>query len=128
MNLTLLVASSSAALALLASPVARATEQDRGAAGSAPVVKAAPQVVELAVTEQGTQPSTAVLKVGQPVKLVVTRKTASTCVTQVVNKELGIDRPLPLGQAVTIEVTPAKAGSYRLVCGMGMEFATLKVQ
>ena len=124
MDQTTPVAAVFAALALLASPVARASEPNQ----AAPVVKGAPQVVELAITEQGTQPSTATLKVGQPVKLIVTRKTASTCVTQVVNKELGIDRPLPLGQAVAIEVTPAKAGSYRLVCGMGMEFATLKVQ
>lgn len=128
MKLTFLLALSVAGFVLVAPPVARAAERRNAAVGQAPAVKGELQIVEFAITEQGAQPAAVTLKLGQPVRLIVRRKTASTCVKQVANKDLGIDRPLPLNEPVMVDVTPAKAGTYKLLCGMGMEFATLKVQ
>jgi len=118
MALTKLLAPCLAAFALLASPPARA---------AGPASEKA-QVVELAITSEGTFPDTVTAKAGQPLKLVITRKTDSTCVNQVVMKDFGVDKPLPLNKPVTVELRPAKAGTYHLVCGMGMNFASLKVQ
>jgi len=130
MHLTRFLAVSSASVALLlASPaVACAGEDDHAGHAQSTAKGGSAQLVELAVTDRGAQPSIVTVKAGQRMKLVVTRKTDSTCVVQIVNKDLGIDRSLPLNEPVTIEVTPAKPGTYRLVCGMGMDVATLKVQ
>lgn len=112
MNLSKLFATSAAALTLLVSPVARAAGNQ----------------VELTIADDGVSPSTVQAKAGQPLKLVITRKTDSTCINQVVSKDFGIDKPLPLNKPVAVEFTPSKAGTYRLVCGMGMTIANVKVQ
>jgi len=119
MDLPKLLAVCTAALAFLAPPLARA-----GEAAS----KISAQTVEMAITSEGTVPSTVTVKAGQPLKLVITRKTDSTCVNQVVMKDFSVDKPLPLNRAVTVEITPSKTGTYSLVCGMGMKFASLKVE
>jgi plastocyanin domain-containing protein len=113
-----LLAFSSASLALVASPCL-GTESAAS--------KASQQTVELAITAEGTVPRTVVARSGQPVKLIITRKTDSTCVQQVVMKDFGVDKPLPLNTPVAVEFTPAKKGTYRLQCGMGMNFASVKV-
>ena len=107
-----------AAVAALATSAARADNR----------IDTSPQTVEFAVTDQGAGLSLARVKVGQRVRLVVTRKTESTCIRQLVNRELGIDSPLPLNRPVTIEVTPRRPGAYHIVCGMGMDVVTLKAQ
>jgi plastocyanin domain-containing protein len=114
-----LLALSSASLALVAATPCL------GAESTASKVA---QTVELAITSEGTVPATVVAKSGQPMKLIITRKTDSTCVQQVVMKDFGVDKPLPLNTPVAVEVTPAKKGTYRLQCGMGMTFASLKVE
>lgn len=101
------------ASALLAAPFARGAE---------------PKVANVTITEDGVQPATVMAKAGQPVKLVVLRKTDSTCMKDIVGKDFGVQKALPLNQPVTVEVKPAKAGTYKFVCGMGMELLTLKVQ
>jgi plastocyanin domain-containing protein len=89
---------------------------------------AEPQSLQVAITDNGVEPSTLTAKAGQPVKLVITRKTDATCITKVVSKDLGVDKDLPKDKPVTIEVTPSKPGTYRLACGMGMTFASVKAQ
>ena len=115
-----LLALSSASLALVAATPCLGAESTAS--------KVAQQTVELAITSEGTVPATVVAKSGQPMKLIITRKTDSTCVQQVVMKDFGVDKPLPLNTPVAVEVTPAKKGTYRLQCGMGMTFASLKVE
>lgn len=88
----------------------------------------AAQVVAIEVTGEGFVPARAAVKAGQPVKLVVTRKTDRTCATEIVLKEYGISRPLPLNQAVEITFTPAKAGPIRYACGMDMVAGTLAAE
>jgi plastocyanin domain-containing protein len=76
--------------------------------------------VEMAVTENGFEPSSVPLTRGQPVTLVVTRRTDATCATAIVLADYGIKRDLPLNQAVEITFTPDKAGEVRYACGMDM--------
>jgi len=93
------------------------------------IKKAAVRVVEIAVTEQGFEPTTVKLKKGEPVKLVLTRKTDQTCAKAVIFPDLKIQKDLPLGQPVEVTFTPKKAGALSYGCTMGqMVAATLQVE
>jgi plastocyanin domain-containing protein len=106
------------ALPALAAETPRSTRQAKGAA----------QVVEIAVTGQGFVPAAATVAAGRPVKLVVTRKVERTCATEIVIKDYGVNKPLPLGEAVEVSFTPKKAGPVRYSCGMDMIAGVLTVQ
>ena len=80
-------------------------------------------VVELAVTEKGFEPGAVKLKKGEPVKLVVTRKTDVTCATELVMDEYKIDAKLPLNTPVEIAFTPGQGGTLRYGCAMGKMIA-----
>ncbi len=86
------------------------------------------RTVELSVTHKGFEPSNVTVKKGEPVHLVVTRKTDNTCATSIDIKDVGIHKDLPLNQAVAIDFTPEKAGEIRYACGMGMMGGVLLVQ
>jgi len=99
------------------------TACDRGAtAGNARLEasRALSSRIEMAVTSDGFVPSQARVRVGQPVTLVVTRKEPRTCVTDIVIKDYGISKPLPLGEAVTVTFTPTAPGPIRYACAMNM--------
>ena len=87
-----------------------------------------PRTVELSVTDKGFEPSNITVKKGEPLHLVVTRKTDQTCATSIDIKDAGIRKDLPLNKAVAIDFTPEKAGEIRYVCGMGMIGGVLLVQ
>jgi plastocyanin domain-containing protein len=72
----------------------------------------------MAVTEAGFVPDNVKLKKGQPVKLVITRKTDKTCAKEIVIDEHAINTPLPLNQPVTIAFTPNKTGQLKYGCAM----------
>ena len=55
---------------------------------------------------------------GQPITLVVTRKTDETCATELTLPEYKIDKKLPLDQPVEISFTPEKAGELVYGCAM----------
>lgn len=76
--------------------------------------------IAIAVTEKGFEPAEVTVRKGEPVTLVVTRKTDRTCATEFVMKDAKIDQPLPLGQAVTISFTPGEEGEMRFACSMDM--------
>ncbi len=80
----------------------------------------APQVIEISVTKEGFLPKEVKVKVGQPVKLLVTRKIDKTCAKQIVIKDYNINEPLPLDKTVTVAFTPSKAGPTRFACSMDM--------
>ncbi len=86
------------------------------------------QVVELAVTSEGFVPSQMKVKAGKPVRLVVTRKTDRTCATEIVVKDYGVKKDLPLNQPVTVTFTPKKAGQIRYACAMDMIAGALTVE
>lgn len=113
------------ALALLGSPLAAAAQdhhghshqKPRGAIAEGKLEKGV-RTFEIAVTEDGFEPSRVKVKKGEKVKFVVTRTTDRTCAKEIVMKQVGIEKPLPLGQPVTVEFTPAKSGEVRYACGM----------
>ena len=82
--------------------------------------KAKARAVEIAVTENGFEPTPIKVKKGEPLKLVVTRKTDKTCATEIVIKEAGVKVALPLNKPVEVPFTPAKAGEIKYGCGMDM--------
>lgn len=85
---------------------------------SAPVTKNGVQLVDLTVTSKGFEPANVKVKAGQPVRLLVTRKTDKTCATELVMEDLGINQPLPLDTPVTVEFTPSESGTLRYACAM----------
>ena len=91
-------------------------------------VKNGVRTVEMAVTENGFEPSKVKANKGEKVRLVVTRKTDSTCAKEIVIKDQGINQPLPLNKAVTVSFTPKKAGDYRFSCAMGHISGVVKAQ
>ena len=78
------------------------------------------RTVEMQVTEDGYVPAKIKAAKGEKLRLVVTRTTDRTCAKEIVIQEAGIDAPLPLDQAVTVEVTPKKSGELKYACGMNM--------
>jgi plastocyanin domain-containing protein len=86
------------------------------------------QAIEIQVTGEGFVPANIKVKKGQPVRLVVTRKTDRTCATEIVIRDQGINRKLPLNQPVTVEFTPVKSGQLRYACGMDMISGVIVVE
>jgi plastocyanin domain-containing protein len=110
-------------LSLLTLALLGAAAADPAAAATKPTT-----TVEIAVTRDGFVPAEVKVPPGRPVKLVVTRKVERTCATEIVMKDLGVDRPLPLNAPVTIALKPLKPGTYRYACGMDMIAGALKVE
>lgn len=73
---------------------------------------------ELEVTEDGFVPARLKASKGETVRLVVTRKTDGTCAKELVIKDRGIQTPLPLERAVTVELKAGKTGEIHFACGM----------
>jgi plastocyanin len=76
------------------------------------------RVVEIAVTEDGFVPARIKANKGEKVRFVVTRKTNRTCGREIVMADHGVNQPLPLDKAVTVEFTPKKSGELRFACAM----------
>lgn len=134
MNLKTIAATASLA-ALVALPKLALAQHDHGGMGhqmagdhAASMTAKAGQAIEVAVTSDGFVPANIKVKQGQPVKLVVTRKTERTCATEIVIKDQGINQKLPLNQAVVVEFTPKKAGQLRYACGMDMISGVIMVE
>lgn len=86
-------------------------------------------VQELAITVQGGySPANIVVKQGVPVRLTFRRMETSSCSERVVFPDFNLSRKLPEHEAVTVEFTPDKDGTYSFTCGMGMYKGTLIVQ
>ena len=88
----------------------------------------AARTIEIVVTSDGFTPAEVKAKAGEPVRLVVTRKTDRTCAKEIVIRDLGVNQPLPLDKPVTVEITPQKAGKVRFACAMDMIAGTLVVE
>lgn len=74
--------------------------------------------VEMTVTEKGFEPQNLRVKKGEPVTLIITRKTDATCATEVTVEGTKIKTPLPLNEAVTVTFTPDKSGKLKYGCAM----------
>ncbi len=88
------------------------------AAAVAPAPVEGPRVITMDVTGDGFVPANVTVKAGEPVKLVVTRRTDETCATELLIEGTEINAPLPLGQAVEVAWTPEKAGKVKFGCAM----------
>lgn len=86
------------------------------------------QVVDLQVTENGFEPSSVDVKPGTPVILKVTRKTDSTCATQIKIDAKKIKKDLPLNKTVSIDVGTLEKGEIRFGCGMDMVTGKINVR
>ncbi len=102
---------------VLAVPAARAADK----------LPAKARTIELAVTDAGLAPAQVQVAKGEAVHLGITRKTDKTCMTEVVIADLTQKQPLPLNKTVYVDFTAAKSGSFRILCGMGMEYGKLMV-
>ena len=89
----------------------------------APSSAAAARRIELTVTENGFEPTPIKVKRGEPLELVVTRKTDKTCATEIVVPEANLKKALPLNEAVVLALTPARTGELKYGCGMNQMVA-----
>jgi plastocyanin domain-containing protein len=79
----------------------------------------AAQEVKMTVTENGFEPANVKVKKGEPVTLVITRKTDATCATEIVIDEHKVHTKLPLNETVKVTFTPNKSGKLKYGCAMG---------
>jgi plastocyanin domain-containing protein len=78
------------------------------------------QTVALTVKAEGFVPAKVKIRADRPVKLLVTRQVQRTCATEIVLKDYGIKKELPLNQPVEITFTPRGPGRIRFACAMDM--------
>ena len=103
-----------ALLAVLPVAAVLAAAPARGAEG------AKERVIKMEVTDDGFVPADVKVKAGEAIKLVITRKTARTCATEITIPDYGIKVDLPLDKAVEVAFTAKKAGKVKYGCAMGM--------
>ncbi|HEY8272237.1 MAG TPA: cupredoxin domain-containing protein [Pseudobdellovibrionaceae bacterium] len=82
--------------------------------------KSKSQVVELSVTEKGFEPNSIDVGPGKTVILKITRKTDSTCATEIQIPAKKIKKDLPLNKDVSIDLGKLEKGEIRFGCGMNM--------
>ena len=102
-----------AALALLTSPVASASEP-AAAAATAAFTEAK------VVVDGGYKPSTVEVVAGKPVRITFEKKDYSGCTREVVFPTLGLKRTLKTNEPVVIELPPQAKGGLEFHCGMKM--------
>ena len=78
------------------------------------------EIVEVSVTAEGFVPSAIDVKPGKSVILNVTRKTDSTCATQIQVPSKKIKKSLPLNQMVSVDLGKLEKGEIRFGCGMNL--------
>ena len=85
------------------------------------------QEVQIAV-KGGYDPGVVRLKRGMPARLVFDRQETSSCSEEIVIPEFGVKRFLPAFKKTPVEITPAKAGTFDITCGMSMLHGKLVVE
>jgi plastocyanin domain-containing protein len=78
------------------------------------------RVIPIEVTSAGFLPAQIKTKSMEQIKLVVTRTTERTCAKDIVLRDFGISKPLPLNQPVEVTLTPTRPGQFRYACAMNM--------
>ena len=76
--------------------------------------------VHVDVTERGFEPADVKVPAGKAVTLVMTRKTDQTCAKEVLFPSLNQRYPLPLNQAVRIDLPASQKGTLSYQCGEKM--------
>lgn len=83
--------------------------------------------VAVEVNAAGYKPDTVMATAGEPVTIVFTRITDEGCGQKIMIPSEGIEKDLPLNEAVEITFTPAKSGNLGFSCGMKMMKGTIVV-
>jgi hypothetical protein len=86
-----------------------------------------PRTIQLSVTEKGFEPARVKVVKGQPLKLVVTRRTDDTCAREIEIHDANVRADLPLNTPVTLAFTPTADGELKYACGMNMVTGVLEV-
>ncbi len=86
------------------------------------------KTIDLKVTENGFEPARVKVAKGEPIKLVVTRKTDATCAKEIVIPDQNIREELPLNKPVSLSFTPRQSGQIKYSCAMGMLSGVLVVE
>lgn len=81
---------------------------------------AGPKEIRIAVTDEGFVPAVVEIPKNEAVTLVVTRKTAQTCATEMIFASTGERHDLPLDQVVRIELPAGQPDTLRYACAMDM--------
>jgi plastocyanin domain-containing protein len=76
--------------------------------------------IAITADDKGFNPSSVTVQKGAPASLVFTRTSDDTCATKVVFPELKIEKDLPKGTPVTIDIPTDKQQRLTFQCGMGM--------
>jgi Cu+-exporting ATPase len=84
------------------------------------------QRVEVTV-RGGYHPDVIRVRQGVPVELVFDRQESGDCTSRVVFGDFALSAALPAYTQTTVQLTPAKAGSFGFACGMNMVHGTLLV-
>lgn len=91
-------------------------------------LSAVPNAQVISVSATGYSPARIVVPEGKFIRLAFQRLDAQNCGGRVVFPELGIDRELPPGKTVLIEIAPQAAKEFKFSCGMGMYRGALVVR
>ncbi|MFO0661054.1 MAG: cupredoxin domain-containing protein [Polyangiaceae bacterium] len=104
----------------------KAGGKDSKEATTAPAAK--PGEVRVTADKKGFTPNAITLKKDGDGTVTFVRTADGTCATEVVFKELNINKELPLNQPVAIQLPTNEAKSFTFTCGMGMYKSTVTVQ
>jgi Cu+-exporting ATPase len=86
-------------------------------------------VQRVAVTVKGGySPDVIRVRQGVPLELEFDRQESGDCTSRVVFPHLAVSAPLPAFGRTTVQLDPARAGSYGFACGMNMIHGTLVVE
>jgi plastocyanin domain-containing protein len=89
-----------------------------GCSAGAEAPKVATNTLSMVITDKGFEPQNLTVKAGEPVTLTITRKTKTSCATEIVIDEYKVNTKLPLDQPVTVTFTPTKTGTLKYGCAM----------
>lgn len=108
---------------MLTATLLAASACDKSGSSSPQASAAGPGSVQSASIEandQGFVPNEVSFKKGQKAMLTFKRTSKDTCADKVVFPELEIEKPLPVGEKVQIEIPTHEARTLIFQCGMGM--------
>ena len=72
------------------------------------------------IVKGGYTPDVLVVEAGRPVRLSFNRQETASCSEMVLLPDFNKSARLPVGETVSIEFTPQRAGEYEFQCQMGM--------
>lgn len=80
------------------------------------------------VVEGGYSPDVISIPKGRATKINFVRKDRSSCLEEIVLPDFKVKKFLPVGEKVTVEITPEKEGEFGFACGMNMYHGKIVVR